>query len=123
MKTNAKYVVSHTLLLLATAGFCSVPLAATTDIADSPMASSGNTSVKPNIMFILDDSGSMDWEYLPDYVNSNNGKYCYRNSYYNGVYYNPDITYEVPVNADSTSFPDSDFFAAKVSGFSGTTTK
>lgn len=123
MKTNAKFALNRLLLPLVSAGLCSAALAATTDIANSPMASSGNTSVKPNIMFILDDSGSMDWEYLPDYVNNNNDRYCYRNSYYNGVYYNPNVTYNVPVNADGTSFPDSDFFAAKVSGFSGTTTK
>lgn len=123
MKSTAQYVASRILLTLAMTGFGSSSLAATTDIADSPMASSGNTSVKPNIMFILDDSGSMDWEYLPDSVNNNNDKYCYRNSYYNGVYYNPDVTYEVPVNADGTNFPASDFYAAKVSGFSGTTTK
>lgn len=123
MKTNAKYVASRTLLTLAMTGFGSAALAAITDIANSPMASSGNTSVKPNLMFILDDSGSMDWEYLPDSVNNNKSKFCYRNNYYNGVYYNPDTTYAVPVNADGTYFPDSDFLAAKVSGFSGTTTK
>jgi len=123
MKSHAKHALCRSLLLLATAGFCSTALAATTDIANSPMASSGNTSVKPNLMFILDDSGSMDWEYLPDSVNNNKSKFCYRNNFYNGVYYNPDVTYAVPVNADGTSFPDSDFFAAKVSGFSGTSTK
>lgn len=123
MKTNAKHALSRVLQLLAAAGFCSAAYAATTDIANSPMASSGNTSVKPNLMFILDDSGSMDWEYLPDSVSNNDGKFCYRNNYYNGVYYNPDVTYTLPVYADGTSYPDSDFFAAKVSGFSGTTTK
>lgn len=119
MKTHAL----TRLLLLAATGFCSTAHAAATDIANSPMASSGNTSVKPNIMFILDNSGSMDWEYLPDSVNNNKSKFCYRNHYYNGVYYNPDVTYELPVNADGTAYPASDFYAAKISGFSGTTTK
>lgn len=121
MKTHAKHAISQ--LLLAATVFCSTSHAATTDIANSPMASSGNTSVKPNIMFILDNSGSMGWEYLPDSVNNNKSKFCYRNHYYNGVYYNPNVTYELPVYADGTTYPASDFYAAKISGFSGTTTK
>jgi type IV pilus assembly protein PilY1 len=89
----------------------------------TPLASSGNSSVKPNVLFILDDSGSMGWEYLPDSVKNNDNKFCYRNAYYNGVYYNPDITYNVPVNADGTPYPNSTFSAAPVDGFGGTTTK
>jgi len=122
MKTTAKQALCI-LLLLAATGLSTPARAAVTDIADSPMASSGNTSVKPNIMFILDDSGSMDWEYLPDNVNNNNSKFCYRNYNYNGVYYNPTLTYELPVYADSTSYPNSTFTAAKIDGFGGTTTK
>ena len=121
MKTTAKRTIQ--LLLLAVTGLSATAQAAATDIADSPMASSGNTSIKPNIMFILDDSGSMDSEFLPDSVNNKNDRFCYRNYLYNGVYYNPNITYALPVNADGTSYPNSVFTAALVSGFSGTTTK
>ena len=28
----------------------------------------GLNPVKPNIVFTMDDSGSMGWDYLPDYV-------------------------------------------------------
>ena len=73
--------------LLASAFVSTSAVAATTDISNSPLASSPSTAIKPNIMFILDDSGSMGWEFLPDSVYNNNGKYCYRNNYYNGVYY------------------------------------
>src|SRR5690606_19098310 len=38
-----------------------------TDIHYEPLAHALN-AIKPNIMFVLDDSGSMDWDYLPDYV-------------------------------------------------------
>lgn len=41
---------------------------ANTDIASEPLAEAA-TGVQPNIMFILDDSGSMAWDYTPDYVN------------------------------------------------------
>ena len=40
--------------------------AAVTDIADVPLFTSSSTAVKPNLMFILDDSGSMANDHLPD---------------------------------------------------------
>lgn len=121
MKSTTKHF-PRILLLLAALGLNTGAHAAATDIANSPMASSGNTSVKPNIMFILDDSGSMNSEYLPDSVRTNDSNFCYRNSYYNGVYYNRDIVYDVPVKADGTLYPDSSFTAAKDDGFGGTAT-
>ncbi|MBI4989119.1 MAG: PQQ-binding-like beta-propeller repeat protein [Rhodocyclales bacterium] len=43
--------------------------AATTDLSNNPLANvSGTAAVKPNIMFLLDDSGSMMQQYTPDYV-------------------------------------------------------
>jgi len=36
----------------------------------------GVNPVKPNIMFTLDDSGSMTWDYLPDSVIWPASKYC-----------------------------------------------
>ncbi len=42
--------------------------AANTDLASEPLAQAAS-GVKPNIMYLLDDSGSMAWDYLPDYVN------------------------------------------------------
>src|SRR5262245_53936095 len=43
---------------------------AATDIADAPLAQPAG-SVKPNLLFIMDDSGSMGRQYMPDYVSSN----------------------------------------------------
>jgi type IV pilus assembly protein PilY1 len=45
--------------------------AAQTDISSTPLASGGQTA-SPNLLFTLDDSGSMAWTYLPDYVNDGN---------------------------------------------------
>lgn len=42
--------------------------AATTDIANVPLVTSAPNAVLPNLMFILDDSGSMDWDFVPDLV-------------------------------------------------------
>lgn len=48
------------------------------DIADVPLANSPSTSVLPNLMYILDDSGSMNWNYMPDQIfRSSAGDYFY----------------------------------------------
>lgn len=90
--------------------------ASETKLADVPLANATTVSILPNIYFILDDSGSMGWDYMPDYVN---GSYCrgigsnlvncdpgdppfYANSF-NRVYYNPMINYTPPINADGSS--------------------
>ena len=39
---------------------------AAVDISNTPLASASNLAVKPNLMFILDDSGSMNFDALPD---------------------------------------------------------
>ena len=36
-------------------------------LATEPLGTA-TSSIKPNVMFILDDSGSMEREYMPDYV-------------------------------------------------------
>ncbi len=42
--------------------------AQTTDISQTPLASASNLSVLPNLMFLLDDSGSMMWDFAPDHT-------------------------------------------------------
>ena len=94
--------------------------AAVTDIAPAPLAKATTSIVKPNVMFILDDSGSMGWDYMPDYVEDEElckddstagrdylrecrfGDPAFNNSRFNAVYYNPEVTYLPPVNADGT---------------------
>ena len=45
--------------------------AATLNLATVPLATATTTNVLPNLMFTLDDSGSMDSNYLPDWANDN----------------------------------------------------
>ncbi|HTP97156.1 MAG TPA: PilC/PilY family type IV pilus protein [Burkholderiales bacterium] len=117
--TAARCVPLLLALLLATG----VARATSTDLATAPLATSATTAVLPNLMFILDDSGSMAWDYLPDNVqdsstaktrcaNSNcnstgtaaaQGDPPYYAAQFNGVFYNPQITYLPGVNADGTS--------------------
>lgn len=91
--------------------------AALTDIASAPMASSSSTVVKPNIMFILDDSGSMGWTHLPDSVRSWTTKVGYKNHLCNTLFYNPNVTYTPPVDSAGVSYPNASFTAAKYDGF------
>lgn len=97
---------------------------AVTDISQTPMVTSYSASVKPNLLFVLDNSGSMAWTHLPDDNNDAGsavtfdfGFYGYRSSQCNGIYYNPHITYTLPIKADGTSYPNANFFAAKTDGY------
>ncbi len=105
------------------------------NIAQSPLFVA--TNVEPNVMFTLDDSGSMQWEYMPDgpefrytlklfpapsglyggvdYANqvpsvkdSNIHNLYGRSAANNGVFYNPDITYSPWSRPDGTEMPPAD---------------
>ncbi|MGB7589279.1 MAG: hypothetical protein WBM00_11280, partial [Solirubrobacterales bacterium] len=84
--------------------------AAVTDISSSPLGTAAGLGFLPNLLFILDDSGSMASDYNPDYVNDNNGcmttsggsTNCQRGDPpfeaggehgFNGVGYDPNFTY------------------------------
>src|SRR5258706_4637071 len=84
--------------------------AAVTDISNVPLGSAAGSGFLPNLLFILDDSGSMGSDYNPDYVNDNNGcmttsggaTNCARGDPpyeaggakgFNGVGYDPNFTY------------------------------
>lgn len=98
----------------------SMAWAALTDLATVPLATSSNTVVRPNILFTLDNSGSMAWDYLPDYAGGgmgtsyphcktnqtcSNGLPPFQAGAYNGLAYNPALTYGPPVNFDGTLKP------------------
>ena len=74
-----------------------------TDLASAPLVTSSSSAVKPNLMMLLDDSGSMDWNYLPDWANSSDNT-IFKNNKYNGVAYSAAVTYSPPVyfNSDGT---------------------
>ena len=78
-------------------------LAASTDISTAPLFTSSPTAVKPNIMFILDDSGSMASDNMPDDAPSSVGEYGYKAAQCNGLAFNPNTTYVLPINSDGSS--------------------
>ncbi len=115
-----KVVATGALACLAAASQTS--FAGLTDISNVPLASTTSAQVKPNIMFVLDDSGSMGWSYMPDTVGSDTSRVGYKNYRCNTVYFNPAITYAPPKKADGTSYADATFTAALNNGYSGSST-
>ena len=95
-------------------------MAALTDISNSPISSASTTTVPPNVLFILDASGSMDSEFMPDEMASYAGKASFASHLCNTIYYNSAVKYLVPKKADGTDFADSTFTAADNDGFLNT---
>ncbi|MFZ2542238.1 MAG: PilC/PilY family type IV pilus protein [Gallionella sp.] len=115
----------HQLLSLALAAGLALPLpslAASVALATSPLATSTTLTVKPNLLFVLDDSGSMSWTYMPDKADDFRGEHGYQSSQCNGVYYNPNITYLPPLDSTGTSYANASFTAALDNGFDSTST-
>ncbi len=102
--------------------------AATVSIEQKPLLV--NDPLPPNIMFILDDSGSMDYEHIPEGINCSNSlysssgrlsrtdRYWCESAEYNQLYYNPDAEYEAPVNGVGDSSGQASFDDAWLNGFS-----
>lgn len=114
-------------LLALGIGIATPAFPATTTVDDIPLDSASTAAVKPNIMFVLDNSGSMCWQQMPDDASFGSnvagtypsvagncqdngstmtvGKYGQFASHCNGVYYRPASTYQLPVYSNGTSFP------------------
>ena len=97
--------------------------AAPTDISNTPLATTSDISAKPNVMFILDDSGSMSADYMPDDM-SDRTAYGFKSTQCNGIAYNPSYDYSAtrPLNSDGTAYPPASFSAAPTDGFQVTVT-
>ena len=97
--------------------------ASPTNIAQLPLLNiNGTGSVKPNLMLLFDNSGSMDQAYTPDYIVDNIcrsgatlaqgvtsctvGMPPYMSPDFNRQYYNPAIRYQPPVTFDGTPYAE-----------------
>jgi type IV pilus assembly protein PilY1 len=122
-----------TLALLGGTAF-----AAVTSIAQLPLLNiSGTGNVKPNLMLLYDNSGSMSNTFTPDYIDDTTtcrsratmaggtrgcsvGQPPFSSSDFNRQYYDPKVTYTPPVYADGTSYPS--MTRAATSGWTVVTT-
>jgi type IV pilus assembly protein PilY1 len=110
------------------AALAAQPAFAQVAVSQLPLASAGGSTVLPNLLFTLDNSGSMDWDFVPDYVdpgtpgtnqpnnpcmtNSGNSTLCVAGDppysaggqfAMNGVAYDPNFSYLAGV--DSNGLP------------------
>ena len=93
-------------------------------LTNIPLATSSSNLIKPNLLLVLDDSGSMSWDHMPDdssdggsSVSFQYGYYGLRSSQCNQVYYDPSYNYLPPVKADGTLYANATFGAARSDGF------
>lgn len=122
------------IVLLSCAVANPIAWAAATDISNTPLASTSDITAKPNVMFVLDGSGSMAWSFMPDDLGLDSdgdktdtaalARYGGRASQCNGLAYNPSFKYEenLPVRADGTPYPHASFTAAPSDGFQASAT-
>lgn len=98
------------LLLITTLVFATWVQAAPTELTNSPLSGASSVEINPNVLFILDDSTSMKEEQMPDWAR-NRPLWQEKNPKFNGIYYNPTITYTAPKYftaggvADTTTYP------------------
>ncbi|MFZ2160596.1 MAG: PilC/PilY family type IV pilus protein [Sideroxyarcus sp.] len=116
---TARYILGFTLA--ATLALPLPSLAASVALATEPLSTTSASNVKPNVMFIFDDSGSMEYDFLPDWAGANHPVLTtnytaipelFKNNGFNGVAYNAAVTYSPPVHyntngsLNTTTYPN-----------------
>lgn len=127
------YRLADRFALIAFFALLSVQAQAADAVTIDQQPLSVRQAVSPNVMLMLDDSGSMDYDYMPDWSYIG---HCYDYSGYggcspytnelqdasiNGTYYSPNVIYSPPPKADGTSYPNSPSISnAYYDGFTNT---
>ncbi len=80
------------------------------DLATMPLQTAGSSDVKPNLMFVLDNSGSMNFTYTPDWAaDDSTGRsydaedWLFSNAGFNTQFYDPLVTYSTPLTSTGSS--------------------
>jgi len=94
----------------------------TTSISNQPLATLPSLT-KPNLLFVMDSSGSMASAYMPDNMSDSNA-YGYWSAQCNGVAYEPPpvgspgkITYPPPLDSTGTPYPNASLSATLDDGY------
>jgi type IV pilus assembly protein PilY1 len=125
-------------LCLALGGVHAPASAGPTEIANLPLLNmTGSGTVKPNLMLLYDNSGSMSSTFTPDYVDDSTtcrsratmaggtrgcriGDPPFASPDFNRQYYDPRVRYTPPVRADGSSYPSQN--RATTNGWTSVTT-
>lgn len=103
--TFPRYRPSLRIAAMASALTVALGAHAASSFPDYPLQTGSSGTVAPNIMFILDDSGSMAAWYMPDRLVTTEPTWlAYYTYVHNGVMYNPTVTYRPWMRADGTRF-------------------
>ncbi|MDR0578805.1 MAG: hypothetical protein LBI87_15060 [Candidatus Accumulibacter sp.] len=133
MKTH--FIAPRASLLASLLAAPLIASAAVTDLSDAPLSGASSAQIKPNIVFIMDDSTSMEWDYLPDWAakidhsyeqNKNQGQgdviyslhYQRYNPSFNGIAYDPAVTYFPPNYFDLNGIADTAKYPSQTSAAS-----
>ncbi|ALK97478.1 hypothetical protein AB595_12990 [Massilia sp. WF1] len=126
------------LVLLVLALTAGAAFAGVTSIAQLPLLNiSGTGNVKPNLMLLYDNSGSMASAFTPDYIDDSStcrsralmssgtrgcsiGQPPFASADFNRQYYDPKVSYTPPVKADGSSYPS--MTRAATTGWTSVTT-
>lgn len=72
---------------------------------------------EPNILYIIDDSGSMNLSFIPDDICGRRTTNRAKSAAYNSIYYDPGITYSPPVDHNGTPLASATFTSARTDGY------
>ncbi|WP_334130854.1 pilus assembly protein [Silanimonas lenta] len=118
--SSPRRALRQRLLALAVGLLSTVPAAANIPIPDVPLQA--GATVPPNIWFILDDSGSMDWTCMPGNTSACNeipdvsGHNIKLQTYVrNTIYYNPYLSYQPWRTATGDLMPNTPYTAVYTS--------
>lgn len=129
-------MLAGVVAILPTVGYADI------DFAQKPLFAGGD--VEANMLFILDDSGSMRWGFMPDELAPASGQrlsedcvdkasygnddFCALDSdshslavlaspAFNTIYFNPNATYDPPIRSDGSRYPNVSFNNAPLDGY------
>ncbi len=98
--------------------------AAVTEVSNLPIASSGSSAAKPNIMVLMDTSVSMRFTHAPDQLEGTTTPppaaqpIGYRANQCNSLYYNPSTVYKLPKDSTGATLPMPSFNNARYNYYS-----
>lgn len=119
------------LLPLLAMILAAAPAAWATDISTTPLVTLPTGQAKPNLLFVMDSSGSMNWTYMPDDLGLSRSItnepydghgtranwYGYWSPQCNGLAFDPSADYSPPKRADGTLYPDVSYTSAPTDGY------
>lgn len=106
--TKCRYRSLFAALLLGLLGVLAATTTAQAAVGVDQIPLTVQKPLAPNLVLMLDDSGSMQWDYMPDWgYLSDTSDDGVRDSDVNGTYYDPTVLYTPPPTANGGTYPNS----------------